>query len=273
MNDLITAYADRIGFEGPLEPTAACLRRLHEAHLYRVPFENFSMHRNAERGLTDEVLREAIVDGRRGGICFETGRMMARLLDACGFTYGIRLGSGCDPHPTPATHQVFVVALDGERLLFDIGYGARGPRGPLPLVDGAELAHPALSTRIRLDHASGGPGAQVAPVWTVSVKEHAVGAADWQDIYRFVDTPAGELDLEMAHFYTTSSPHSLLNRHKVASIPTPDGRVSVRDGHLTVVADGRSTTTPITEGAELQEVVNRRFGLTVSPRDLGLERR
>ncbi|KOX37858.1 MULTISPECIES: arylamine N-acetyltransferase family protein [unclassified Streptomyces] len=266
MNDLISRYTERIGFGGPLEPTPACLRRIHEAHLYHVPFENFSMHRNAERGLTDEVLHEAIVDGRRGGICFETGRLMGRLLDACGFAYGIRLGSGCDPHPTPATHQVFVVELDGERLLFDIGYGARGPRGVLPLVDGAELAHPALSTRIRLDRAPG------APVWTVSVKEHAVGAVDWQDIYRFVDVPAAELDLEMAHFYTTSSPHSLLNRHKVASIPTPDGRVSVRDGHLTVVADGRGTTTPITEDAELQEVVSRRFGLTVSPRDLGLER-
>ncbi|MET9294336.1 arylamine N-acetyltransferase [Streptomyces sp. NPDC003077] len=266
MNQLITGYTSRIGFDAPLEPTLACLRRLHEAHLYRVPFENFSMHRNAERGLTEEALREVIVDRRRGGICFETGRMMQSLFDACGLDYEIRLGSGCEPHPTPATHQVFVVTVDGERWLFDIGYGARGPRGPVLLADGAELAHPALSTRVRLDHAGG------APVWTVSIKEHAVNATEWQDIYRFVDTPARALDLEMAHFYTTASPHSLLNRHKVASIPTPTGRVSVRDGHLTVVADGGSTTTPIDDGAELQELVGRYFGITVSAHDLGIER-
>jgi N-hydroxyarylamine O-acetyltransferase len=76
----------------------------------------------------------------------------------------------------------------------------------------------------------------------------------------------------MAHFFTTSSPSSLLNRHKVASIPTPTGRVSVRDGHLTIVHDGTSSTTPVTDGAELQAVLGRHFGLTVPLQDLGLER-
>ncbi|MFG2983063.1 arylamine N-acetyltransferase [Streptomyces sp. NPDC048258] len=265
MNELIAGYAGRIGFHVPLEPTLACLRHLHEAHLYNVPFENFSMHGNAERGLGEEALREVIVDRRRGGICFETGRLMQWLFDEGGFDYEIRLGGSVNPKG-PATHQVFVVTLDGERWLFDIGYGARGPRGPVRLADGEELTHPALSTRVGLDR---GPG---APVWTVSIQEHAVGSTEWQDIYRFVDAPVEAADLDMAHFYTTASPNSLLNKHKVASIPTPTGRLSVRDGHVTIVHDGSSSTSPVDDEAQLQEVLGRYFGLTIPLRDLGLER-
>jgi N-hydroxyarylamine O-acetyltransferase len=266
VNQLIAGYAGRIGLDVPLEPTTECLHRLHAAHLYNVPFENFSMHANAEQGLGEAVLHRAIVDRRRGGICFETGRLMQRLFDACGFAYEIRLASVRTPSPGPSSHQVFVVTVDGERWLFDIGFGARGPRRPVPLVDGAVAEHPALSTRIRLDRGTG------APVWTVSIVEHAVNSEEWQDIYRFVDAPAEPADLDMAHFYTTASPDSLLNRHKVASIPTPTGRVSVRDGHLTIVDNGSSSTTAVDDEAELRALLDQHFGLAVPARDLRLER-
>ncbi|MFE0457891.1 arylamine N-acetyltransferase [Kitasatospora sp. NPDC058965] len=265
MNQLIAGYAGRIGLNLPLEPTLECLRQLHAAHLYSVPFENFSMHANAARGLGDEALHDAIVDRRRGGICFETGRLMQRLFEECGFAHELRLASVTTPSRTPATHQVFVVTIDGERWLFDIGFGARGPRGPVLLADGATADHPALSTGVRFDESGG------VPVWTVSIVEHAVNSEQWQDIYAFVDSPVAAVDLDMAHFYTTASPNSLLNRHKVASIPTPTGRVSVRDGHLTIVHNGSSTTTPVEDEAELLELLDRHFGLAVPARDLTLE--
>ncbi|MFI5868327.1 arylamine N-acetyltransferase [Streptomyces sp. NPDC051546] len=265
VNQFFTDYADRIGLRMPLEPTLECLRHLHEAHLYNVPFENFSMHGNAERGLAPQTLRETIVDRRRGGICFETGRMMQWLFDECGFDYELRLGATVSPRG-PATHQIFIVMIDGERWLFDIGYGARGPRGPVLLADGKQLTHPALSTRVSLDSRAS------APAWTVSIHEHAVNATEWQDIYRFVDSRVEAADLNMAHFYTTASPDSLLNQHKVASIPTPNGRVSVRDSHLVIVADGSSTTTPVDDAAQLQELLGHHFGLSVPPEDLRLER-
>ncbi|MEU8773278.1 arylamine N-acetyltransferase [Streptomyces sp. NPDC048606] len=267
MNQLIDDYAGRLGLSTPLEPTLDCLRRLHEAHLYTVPFENFGMHRNAERGLGEEVLHEAIVRGRRGGICFETGQMMRWLFEACGFDHEVRLASCVNPTYGlgPATHQVFVVTVDGTRWLFDIGYGAQGPRGPFPLVDGEGFAHPALSTRVAKVAPAGEGG---APVWEVSIREHATGATEWREIYRFVDAPAADIDLEMAHFYTVASPNSLLNRHKVASVPTPTGRVSVRDLFLTVVHDGVSTTTPIADRAELRALLERHFGLVVPEHEL-----
>ena len=40
----VDAYLERIGYRGPLAPTAETLRRLHVAHLLTVPFENLSIH-------------------------------------------------------------------------------------------------------------------------------------------------------------------------------------------------------------------------------------
>lgn len=263
MNNDIAGYTDRIGFTATLEPTVDCLRRLHEAHIYNVPFENFSMHGNA---LDDESLREVVVDRRRGGICFETGLLMQRAFDACGFDYELRLASVITAGRSPATHQVFVVTISGDRWLFDIGFGALGPRGPLRLEDGAELVHHANSARVSLDTGTG------VPRWTVAIREHATNALEWKDIYTFIDARVEAVDLEMAHFYTTQSPNSLLNKHKVASMPTPTGRISVRDDNLTVVAGGRSETTKIADSAELEALLEKHFGLAVPERDLGFER-
>lgn len=265
MYQFINHYADRIGFTGPLAPTTDCLRRFHQAHFYTVPFENFSMRDNAARGLAMDVLRETVVDRVRGGICYETGRLVATFLDACGFEYEMRLANVLGTHRTPATHQVFVVNVDAERWLLDLGFGALGPRGPLLLSDGAEVVHPALSTKVELDVTS------PAPRWTVSIKEHAVGAVDWKPIYTFVDAAVGALDVEMAHFFTVHSPASPLTRHKVASIPTPTGRVSVRDDCLTVVSRGQTTTTQINDSEQLEDLLDEHFGLTVPARDLGFE--
>ncbi|MGH9234533.1 MAG: arylamine N-acetyltransferase, partial [Acidimicrobiales bacterium] len=40
----IRAYLERLGFGRPPPPTIEGLRRLHAAHLERVPFENLSIH-------------------------------------------------------------------------------------------------------------------------------------------------------------------------------------------------------------------------------------
>ena len=40
----IDAYLERIGYDGPRDPTAETLRALHRAHVYAVPFENLDIH-------------------------------------------------------------------------------------------------------------------------------------------------------------------------------------------------------------------------------------
>lgn len=39
----VDAYLRRIGYQGPLAPSAELLRSLHRAHMFSVPFENLDI--------------------------------------------------------------------------------------------------------------------------------------------------------------------------------------------------------------------------------------
>jgi N-hydroxyarylamine O-acetyltransferase len=39
----VEAYFRRIEYDGPRQPSAACLRALHRQHLFTVPFENLDI--------------------------------------------------------------------------------------------------------------------------------------------------------------------------------------------------------------------------------------
>ena len=61
-------YLDRIGYMGPLAPTAENLRALAAAHVAAVPFDNLDMLDQKPLNLTQEALWDKIVVRRRGGV-------------------------------------------------------------------------------------------------------------------------------------------------------------------------------------------------------------
>src|SRR5919109_1202974 len=81
----IQAYLDRIGYRGPLEPTAETLRALHVAHLLGVPFENLNIGMGWPIVLDEAALFDKIVVRRRGGFCYELNGLFAALLRELGF--------------------------------------------------------------------------------------------------------------------------------------------------------------------------------------------
>src|SRR5215212_8914349 len=93
----VDAYLERIGYRGPLAPTADSLRRLHVAHLLAVPFENLSVHANEPIVLEDAPLFDMVVARRRGGFCYELNGLFAALLRALGFQ--VTYLSAHDAHP------------------------------------------------------------------------------------------------------------------------------------------------------------------------------
>src|ERR1041384_7192098 len=81
----IEAYLKRINYNGPRTPTAETLRALQVAHLRTAPFENLSIHAGEPIVLDEDALFTKIVDGRRGGFCYELNGLFAGLLRALGF--------------------------------------------------------------------------------------------------------------------------------------------------------------------------------------------
>ena len=121
----VAAYLKRIGYRGPLDPTAETLRRLHVAHLLTVPFENLSIHAGEPVVLEDEALFQKIVARGRGGFCYELNGLFAALLRALGFrvemlSAGVMNQAG--EFGPEFDHMALLVTLE-QRWLADVGFG------------------------------------------------------------------------------------------------------------------------------------------------------
>ena len=122
--DRIGAYLERLGFTAPPQPTIEGLRRLHTAHLARVPFENLDIHLGEKILLEPEALVAKIVERRRGGFCYELNGAFSTLLQALGFDVTLlaaRVHNAGVLGP-PFDHMCLRVDLD-EPWLADVGFG------------------------------------------------------------------------------------------------------------------------------------------------------
>ena len=117
-------------------PTRDTLRRLHRAHLERVPFENFDIHLGVPIPLDATASAEKVALRHRGGFCYELNGAFASLLTALGFDVELREARVYSPAGVlgrPFGHACIAVRLDGAELLADVGFG-RGFDEPIPLL-------------------------------------------------------------------------------------------------------------------------------------------
>ena len=148
----VKAYLERIGYDGPVGPTAETLRRLHVAHLLAVPFENLSIHAGEPVVLDDAALFEKIVGRGRGGFCYEANGLFAALLRALGFDVAMlsarvyKDGAGFGPE---FDHMALMVELE-ERWLADVGFGDSF-REPLRVDERGEQRQGRGSYRVETD--------------------------------------------------------------------------------------------------------------------------
>lgn len=254
MKDML-AYLRRLKIKEKISRESFCLSTLHKAHFFTVPFENFGMHDGSEVSLRPEDVANKIILNNRGGICFEFSILLQEVFNHFAVDFQIRMARVLIPHMSPATHQLFLVNKDDERWIFDVGFGAKGPRGLLLLKNGFTHEDGFLSSRVRCDDEHG---------WIVSIKENSRDDAVWEDIYSFQDVEIYQPDINMAYFYTLFSPESLLKNYRVASLPTDNGRISIRNNIFTEVSGLKSTSYEIADKEELLLILSSRFGINIS---------
>jgi N-hydroxyarylamine O-acetyltransferase len=248
----VQAYLDRIGYRGPLTPTAATLRALQVAHLQTVPFENLSIHARQPIVLDDESLFEKVVGRRRGGFCYELNGLFAALLRALGFqvvmlSAGVARGDGT--FGPDFDHMALLVALE-ERWLADVGFGDSF-REPLRLDERGEQPEGVRAFRIDVDGdhhlllRRDGPG------------------QPWQPQYRFTLQPHDYADYAgMCHYHQTS-PESHFTRQTVCSLATPEGRLTL-SGMKLITTRGGERQERVLESEEARAALLReRFGVVV----------
>lgn len=250
----LDAYLERIGARAPLAPSLEALVDLQRAHVGAIPFENLDILLGRPVRLDIPSLQEKLVVARRGGYCFEQNTFLKAVLEAMGYqvtSLAARVRSG-GTSLRARTHMLLQVDLSEGHFIVDVGFGAGGPLGALPLEVGREHWIGAAGHRLRRESAG---------LWVL--EGHEDGA--WSDLYAFTLEPQYPVDFEVANHYTSTHPDSAFVRRLTAQRLWPERRVILRDRELTVREGRVAETTTIRDPEHLLEVLERQCDLPFPP--------
>lgn len=251
----LDAYLARIGLPRPDHADLDTLAAVHAAHAQTIPFENLDPWTGSTVALDLDALQAKLVQGRRGGYCYEHNLLLGAALRRIGFSV-LDLAARvrwnvAEGVVRPRTHMLLVVSLEGERFVVDAGFGGMTMTAPLRLERRGPQATPHGTFRVQRE---GGADA---------VQVELAGA--WKTLYTFTHDPQLLSDYEMSSWYLCNHPDSLFRSLLVAARPSPEGRWALRDRLLTLHRpDGSSETQTLRSVAELKQALAGNFGIELS---------
>lgn len=219
-------YLARIGYTGSPRADLATLRTLTELHPAAITFEAVDVLLGRPVDLSPGAIQAKLIDGGRGGYCFEQNGLLKRALEALGFAVEgliarVRWMLPPDAPPMPLTHMALRVTIDGERWLADVGFGA--------CVAGAPLRFDAIGAEQSTRHETFRLTRQ--GTWTLL---EAQLPDRWHPLYMLSPEPALEADYVAANWYTSTHPASGFRRELRVARTAPDGRTTLMNNRLTI---------------------------------------
>jgi N-hydroxyarylamine O-acetyltransferase len=249
----LQAYSERINYTGIFDPSAETLRALHLAHATHIPFENLDILLGRPIRLDLDSLWRKLVEGRRGGYCFEQNALFAAVLEACGFSV-TRLAARVRAGATgirPRSHMLLMVGVNDERSIADVGFGGEGLLYPIPFVLDQVVSHFAWKYRI-IAQGSG----------YVLQSERPEG---WLDLYSFTLEEQHPVDYEVSNYFTSTHPTSIFVRMMIAQLPGVDRRLTLLNRKL-IERTPQGTSETLLPGDEaVLDTLARDFSLHFPP--------
>lgn len=244
----VRRYLSRIGFDGSPRPSADTLRALHRAHLLSIPFEALDAYRLTPLTVDRAAAFDKIVEGRRGGFCFELNGLFSWLLEQLGFTVTLLsarpIQSADGELAPPFAHLTLLVELE-ERWLADVGFGYSF-LDPLRLDEPGEQRSAERRYRI----------AREGERWWMQDLSH-----DPPGGYAFDLSPRALEDFaEMCTFYS-SDPTSPFARSAVWAQAYEDGWLTVTRERVIELRGDVKTERPVTDEAEWRALVREHAGV------------
>ncbi len=245
----LSAYLDRIRFEGSVRPDLATLRAIHRAHQYAVPFEDLDVLLRRPLDLELEAHYDKIVRQRRGGWCYEMNGVMGWALKEIGFEV-MRMSGGVmrmlAGDAQLGNHLCLLVRLD-QPYLVDVGFGGSLTE-PLPLRASEREDRP-----YRLGLSELGDS-----YWQFA--ETAYGERD-TFTFDFRAAPADEALLARKCQYLRTDPTSPFTQNLVVQRRTADTHLSLRGRILTIIQATRVDKKLLNSAEELIATLRDSFDL------------
>lgn len=245
----LVGYLGRIGFRGRLNPSAASLAELHQAHATHIPFENLDVLAGRPIRLDLESLFAKLVGQRRGGYCFEHNLLLAAVLERAGYRV-TRLAARVryrSQRLNARTHMLLKVQTEDGPFLADVGFGAEGLIRPIPFQPG-EISEQ-FGWQYRLVEEAG----------LYALQSWQAGA--WLDLYAFSLEPQEQIDYEVGSYYVSTHPDSIFVKSLTAQRATTEGRHLFRGREYIHALPDRATSRVVSDDAELLALLADPFGI------------
>lgn len=253
----LDAYLARLDWTSAARPVAdaSTLDALVLAHTMAIPFENLDPLRRKPVAVDSETVAAKLIDARRGGFCFEHGRLFADALRALG--YPVRelaarvMWMQPDDALTPQSHMLLDVDTpDGARLV-DVGFGGLTVTAGLRWEDGREqrTPHGAYRLLLRDDY------------WWL--QSQIVG--EWKNLYRVRRIDMHGCDYEASSYFLSTHPQSIFTGNLMLARAGADRRWTLFNRDLAEYrADGSVARRTLADGDALIATVQDLFGLPVA---------
>lgn len=254
----LDAYAERIGYPGPLQSTAATLAELHRRHVEVIPFENVDIMAGRLISLDLASLQDKLVTRRRGGYCYEHNLLFAAVLERLGYAVtglSARVTLGASK-PRPPTHMCLRVEAEGAAWLVDVGFGGDGLLEPIAMSPGQRSRQGSGAWEYALT-------SQPAGTWTL----RSLRAQGWVELYTFTLEARQPIDYQVFNWYTSTHPRSPFTQRSIVQKTGDSLRRSLVGDTLTITRSGWAAETCTIRRTALPGILATDFGIELTPHD------
>ncbi|MBL0955801.1 MAG: arylamine N-acetyltransferase [Leptospira sp.] len=256
MNDqqLIESYLNRIGYQGPHNPTLELLHNITLAHVRSIPFENLDILLGKSINISLDAVIEKLIHQKRGGYCFEQNGLLLYVLQILGFqvtpiSARVRLDRPRNFTP-PRTHVFLKVDLSGTTWFTDVGVGGVSLTSAIQFLQDTEQitnheARRIVSEGNRYFH-------------------QVLFPNGWVDVCEFTLEEMPQIDRELANWYTSNHPKSHFKDRLIVAKAGDDGKriTLVNREYSERDKNGTAHKTTINSPKELIHVLKEKFNLS-----------
>ena len=246
----VNAYLKRLDLRQE-KPTLSFLRKLHFAHVHKIPFENLDIHYNQKIQLDYRKIFDKIVLNRRGGFCHELNGLFLHLLYHLGYNCYVasaRMKTDSGNFNPEYDHMVIVLKIDEKTLLVDVAFG-----------DSFSYPKEIQLGLVQMDYTT---------YWKFEkdpdenfLLKYSSNTSHFKTKYQFnlVEKQIIQF-MEMCQFHQTSKA-SRFTQQKMITIKTLDGRVTLTDRRLKILKLGKTTATDILNEDEFLSKLEQYFSI------------
>ncbi|RHW43534.1 arylamine N-acetyltransferase [Neobacillus notoginsengisoli] len=260
MTTINEMFRNRIGFP-PDEPiNFDHLDKVLEKTALALPFENVRVMNDSITDISEESLKEKILESNEGGLCYDLNSILYLFLSNNGFNVTLIRGVVYNQtqqkwSDTGRTHAAILLYKKGRRYIVDTGFGSNLPLKPVPL-SGETVSSRNGEFRIEKEASNHGN-------YCLYMKRKHKDE-EWKKGYAFdpADTVTNLSDLNEMQRIIVSHPASGFNKQLLITKLTHNGSATLAGNLLTTWADGKMKKEEVDEN-RVKELAKDVFGLNL----------